>query len=214
MTLVVLTCDSELKMPKIKVSICIPIHNMKNSEFFLNRLLSSIRMQSFQDYEIVITDKGKMAENTNRSMKQADGEILKIMAMDDYFLDKDSLQKIVSAFKGQWLISSCVHDKGTGQLFNHHKPYYDGLFKEGYNGFGGMSTITVKNENLIFFDENLSWLIDVDFYERMYKKFGLPILMEEPTIVVGLHEGQMSNILTKEYKDSEQDYINKKYEKN
>lgn len=201
-------------MPKIKVSICIPVHNMKNKDFFLNRCLDSIRSQTFQDYEIVITEDGKMAENTNSAIKKAEGELIKVMAMDDYFFDKDSLKKIVNAFSGHWLISSCLHNAGHGNLFNHHKPYYDGKFKEGYNGFGGMSTLTILNDHPQLFDENLSWLIDCDYYERMYNKYGLPVLMEEPTIIVGLHEGQMSNILTKEYKDSEQVYIDKKYERN
>jgi len=193
------------------ISIVVPTHDMKNYDFLLGRCLSSIREQTYQDYEIVLTDKGKMAENTNRGIKQAEGEIIKIMAMDDYFLDKHSLKKIVDAFTGDWLISSCVHNNGTGQLSNHHIPYYDGKFKEGYNGFGGMSTVTFRKDCKMYFDEELSWLIDCDFYERMYEKFGLPVLMQEPTIVVGLHEGQMSNILTKEYKDSEQVYLNKKY---
>ena len=197
-----------------KVSICIPVHNMKNKDFFLDRCLRSVRGQTFQDFEIVITERGKMAENTNAAIKEAKGEIIKVMAMDDYFLDKHSLEKIIHAFKGNWLISSCVHDNGSGQLLNHHKPYFDGKFTEGYNGFGGMSTLTIKNDNPLLFDEELSWLIDCDYYERAVAKFGLPVLMEEPTVVVGLHEGQMSNILTKEYKDSEQDYLNKKYEKN
>lgn len=196
------------------ISICIPTHDMKNYDFLLGRLLSSIREQTYQDYEIVITDKGSMPVNSNRAIKQADGDIIKIMAMDDYFLDKHSLQKIVDAFKGEWLISSCVHNNGSGQLFNHHKPYYDGKFTDGYNGFGGMSTITFKNGLNMFFDENLSWLIDCDFYERMYEKFGLPILMEEPTVVVGLHSGQVSNTMSPEEKLAEQVYLNKKYEKN
>ena len=189
---------------------------MKNKDFYLNRCLDSIRSQTFQDYEIVITEDGKMAENTNSAIKKAEGELIKVMAMDDYFFDKDSLKKIVNAFEGQWLISSCMHDRGDegSGVFHHHKPYYDGKFKKGYNGFGGMSVLTILNDNPQLFDENLSWLIDCDYYERMYNKYGLPVLMEEPTVIVGLHDGQMSNILTLDYKQSEQDYIDKKYEKN
>ena len=60
-------------MPKI--SICIPTHNMKNKQFFLDRALESIRSQTFQDYEIVITEDGRMAENTNSAIKKATGEL-------------------------------------------------------------------------------------------------------------------------------------------
>ena len=81
------------------ISIVVPIHNMKNKDFFLNRCLTSIRQQSYQDYEIIITEKGKMAENTNAGMKEANGDLVKIPFMDDYFADKDALWDIVDNFK-------------------------------------------------------------------------------------------------------------------
>ena len=74
------------------ISICIPYYpQMKNADFFMKRCLDSIEKQTYKDYEIVITDQGKMAENTNTAIKQAKGEIIKILFMDDYLKDENRI---------------------------------------------------------------------------------------------------------------------------
>src|ERR1700740_3538057 len=108
------------------ISIAIPVHNMDKKDFFLKRCLDSIRMQTYQDYEIVITEHGKMAENTNEAIKRSKGDLIKILYMDDYLAHKDSLQRIVDAFKGNWLATGCIHDSNHGsELFNPHYPTYN-----------------------------------------------------------------------------------------
>src|SRR3990167_11187202 len=94
-------------MPKVpRVSIAIPYYaGMKNAQFFLDRCLASVRSQTFQDYEIVVTDKGRMAYNTNKAIQGCSGEFIKILYMDDYFADNNALKRIVEAFKGDWLIT-------------------------------------------------------------------------------------------------------------
>ena len=46
----------------MKVSVVIPIYNMINGKELLERNLKSIYIQSFDDYEIVITDDSKNGE--------------------------------------------------------------------------------------------------------------------------------------------------------
>ena len=99
------------------ISVCIPIHNMKNKDFFLKRALDSIKKQTYKDYEIVITEDGKMAENTNSAIKKAKGDIIKILYMDDYLISEDALQHIADNLKDGWLATGCVHDDGTNILF-------------------------------------------------------------------------------------------------
>lgn len=67
---------------------------MKDADFFLRRLMESLEMQTFRDFEIVITKDGRMAENTNSAIKKAKGEIIKILYMDDYLAHSDSLKNI------------------------------------------------------------------------------------------------------------------------
>jgi FkbM family methyltransferase len=102
-----------------KVSICIPSYNQPE---LLRKTLDSVIKQSFNDYEIIITDDSKgncieklipqfscskeiryyknqepkgSPENWNYAISLAKGEYIKIMHHDDWFAHEDSLQKFV-----------------------------------------------------------------------------------------------------------------------
>jgi len=108
-----------LNSRKIKVSICIPAFNQTR---YLKKTLDSLLIQTYQNYEIIITDdssnnnvqklinrynfKGRLKyfknktalgspENWNRSVEHATGEYIKILHHDDWFTGKDSLKKFV-----------------------------------------------------------------------------------------------------------------------
>jgi len=101
-----------------KVSICIPAY--KHPEY-IKRAVGSVLIQSFQDYEIIITDdspddsvsevikefndnrikyfknierKGS-PENFNVALDYSSGEYIKFLLHDDWFSEKDSLAKFV-----------------------------------------------------------------------------------------------------------------------
>ena len=102
-----------------KVSICIPAYNNVNE---VKRLLESIFLQSFKNYEIILTDDSTNDEiselieqsdwkkiryihnpkplghifNWNRALSEAKGEYVKIMFSDDWFTDADSLEKMTA----------------------------------------------------------------------------------------------------------------------
>src|SRR3990167_8201229 len=90
-----------------KVSIVLPIHNMKNGAFFLWRCINSIMEQTFKNYEIVITKEGSMPVNTNAGIKKARGELIKILYLDDWFAHPNALKDIVDNFDydRHWLIT-------------------------------------------------------------------------------------------------------------
>lgn len=189
------------------ISIAIPIHNMKNKDFFLKRCLDSIRMQTYQDYEIVITEKGKMAENTNEAIKQSKGDLIKIMYMDDFFADKNSLKRIVDFFKGYWLVTGCKNDNDLG----HHYPTYSQDIETGNNTIGSPSVLTIKNGLNMYFDESMTWLLDCDFYKRMYNEYGEPTILNDINVVIGIGDHQTTNILNDATKLSEHKYMEQKY---
>src|SRR3990167_8083106 len=100
---------------KPKISVVVPFHfGMKNWQLFLTRCLESIEEQTFKDYEVILTKSGKMAENTNRAIQGAKGEIIKILYVDDYLAHPESLKNIAENFKGGWLVTGCVHNFGDG----------------------------------------------------------------------------------------------------
>jgi len=191
------------------VSICVPIHNMKDKDYFLKRLIQSVREQTYQNWELVITEEGKMAENTNAAIKKAQGEIIKILYLDDFFAHKDALKNIVEAWKGGWLVTGCTHTHGKDRFNDHLAEWNDNIHQ--VNTIGSPSVLAFENKNPLLFDEKLSWMLDADLYKRMYKRYGLPTILNDINIVIGIGDHQTTHILTDEEKAKEVAYTNKKH---
>lgn len=189
------------------ISICIPTHKFPNSDFYLDRLLKSIREQSYQDYEIVIVRKGvSAAEKLNRAFKQAQGDLIKVMFTDDYFFDKNALGRIVESHKGNWSVCGCVHD--VGELVNPHVPRWNKDIIWGKNTIGSPSVLTLVNTGFLpLWDKNLHWLMDCDYYYKLFEDYGRPQIVEDIHVVIGIHENQQTNVLTDEQKNKEYEYI-------
>lgn len=191
-----------------KVSIVVPIHNMKDGDKFLWRLVNSLTEQTFKDWELIITKDGKMAENTNAGIKRAHGEYVKVLYLDDYFAHSQALQHMVEAMdykESEWLI--------TATDTNVH-PHWTDNIETGNNKLGSPSALMFRNhfDNNLLFDERMSWLLDCDLYKRMQGKYGYPLLLEDININIGTGDHQMSHILTDEEKLAEHYYIKQKYE--
>lgn len=178
---------------------------MKNKDFFLERALHSVRSQTFQDFEIVVTEKGRMAENTNAAIKEATGDLVKILYMDDWFAHPRALQDIVDNFEfvDDWMI--------TGANNNPH-PYWTDDIEKGNNRLGSPSALTMRKKSAMLFDEKMSWLLDCDLYRRMFNKYGEPKILDSVNVNLGVGDHQMTHILTDEEKLAEHKYMNKKYE--
>lgn len=219
----------------MRVSICIPIYGgMDNAKEFLERNLKSIYIQSFDDYEIVISDdsdddmlkiwlskfdlpikyfKNKnhsMANNTNNAINHAEGELIKILFQDDFFYDSRSLENIVKAFTGScwWLATGCTHTMNGINTFNDHQPYYS----ESENTIGSPSVIIFKNEIKERFDPNFHWVLDLDWYKQLYRKYGKPKIYDPINVVIGVGLHQKTNLLSDERKALEHKMLKLKYE--
>ena len=193
----------------MKISVVIPIHWMKNWQFFLTRCLESIEKQTFKDYEVILTKAGSMPVNTNRAIQCAKGELIKVLYMDDWLNTPYYLAEIYRAFLNpeiDWLITSSV---------NNRHPIWTDDIETGNNKLGSPSVLAFRNnfEDNLLFDEELSWLLDCDLYKRMEKKFGKPAILTDVDIGIGIHDGQMTNKLSHEEKFYEQQYLQQKYGK-
>jgi len=178
---------------------------MKNKEFFLERALNSVRSQTFQDWELVVTEDGKMAENTNSAIKKAEGTLVKILYMDDFLAHPNALQDIWNNFEfmDEWLI--------TGADTNPH-PYWTDDIETGNNKLGSPSALTMRKSTALMFDERMSWLLDCDLYRRMYDEYGPPKILDSIGVNIGVGDHQMTHILTDEEKLAEHNLIRKKYD--
>ncbi len=211
-------------MPKI--SVCIPIYNMSNAVDFLRRNLDSILMQTFKDYEIVVTDDSSddmlqiwmeqhkypvryfknstgsgMARNTNYAMGQANGQLIKILYQDDYFYHEDALQHIVDNFKEEdkWLVTGCTH----APIEVIHYP----TFNRDRNTIGSPSVLTMRSGLMVAFDPKLHWILDLDLYRRLFEKFGPPKILNEVNVVIGIGTHQSTFLLSDRAKQIEEDLM-------
>lgn len=208
------------------ISIALPIHNMKRAKYFLTRVLNSLLEQTYQDFEVVITDNSDddtlekvartygmkikyyrnprkgMAQNTNEAIKRSTGDLIKIIYLDDYLAHKDALGDIVEAMRGQWLVSATD---------NNPNPRYTHDIEFGNNKLGSPSALTIRNKNPLFFDEEMTWLLDCDYYKRMYALYGAPTILKKVGVNMGIGEHQMSHLLSEEEKLLEHRYMKNKY---
>lgn len=125
-----------------KVSICIPAYNYPE---FLKRCLLSVLNQTFEDFEVIITDDSchdKLQEvvaelddvriryyknylplgspaNWNHGLKHARGELIKMLHHDDWFFEKTALEQFVNYFEkhsdASFVFSACYNVNSKGR---------------------------------------------------------------------------------------------------
>ena len=185
-----------------KISIVIPTSDSEGKKF-LPRCLESIEIQTYKNYEVIVTKEGKVAHNLNCGIKRATGDIIKVLCDDDYLNGQFALEEIVSAWKGGWLVSGCVHDQGNGQLIGPHCPGWNDHIHRGFNTIGGLSVLAFENKDPLLFGEGLDWVVDIDFYKRAFLRYGLPRFLVTSNVVIGLGPHQLTNSLTQEQRTKE-----------
>lgn len=187
-----------------KVSICIPTYNQVEC---LRRTLDSIVIQTYKDYEIIVTDDSKSdsvknlvqqyrfgnnlkyfknerrkgtPENWNEAIRHASGKYIKILHHDDWFMDKHSLKEFVALLDDNTHVDfACsatkIHyaaEKSKNRVHEISPDDLTALGKEPTCMFSGnligspSATIYRKAVN-VFFDPQMKWLVDIDFYIRV-----------------------------------------------
>jgi glycosyltransferase involved in cell wall biosynthesis len=156
-----------------------------------------------------------MSSNINNALLKANGEIIKILFQDDFLVDNNSLEQQLIHFVGNhnhWLITACCHSKDDLRFYNSFYPKYHDNIHYGENTISSPSVLMFRNEDVELFDENLFWLMDVDYYKRLYDKFGFPSICNYITVVIREHSNQVSHTLaTEERRKKELNYITQKY---
>lgn len=222
------------------ISICIPTYEMKGKgDEYLEYSFNILYHQTFKDFEIIISDhsesnliknlcdrwsevltiryyknphnRGNSSANINNAIRYAKGDIIKILFQDDFLYNEFSLENQLEYFKSNWMVTACCHYNGQ-EIHKPFYPRYHNNIQYGNNTISSPSVLMFENKDIIEFDENLIWLMDVDYYKRLYDKFGEPAICNNITVVNREHENQISNTLaTKELKQNELNYITKKY---
>jgi len=205
-----------------KISICCPVYTMKNktAERFLVEYFSHLMYQTFKDFDVVISDqsegdnlkticdtfshvldikyikntsnKKNAANNVNNAVKHATGEIIKLLYMDDYFVDQDALLKISNAFDnnpdGKWFISGFTHsNENRTQFFDTRHPWYENKYVNGDNTTGIPSNYAVRNNCALEMDDDLLWIVDGEYFYRSYYYHGDPIMIDDVLVCFREH---------------------------
>jgi glycosyltransferase involved in cell wall biosynthesis len=218
-----------------------------HGHIFLNKSLSIISDQTDVDFskiEIVVSDhskddlvkqccdtfkelkikyvkneknRGSMADNTNNCIRNSSGKYIKPLYQDDYLYSKNSLKCIINNLNDNWIAHEYTHlDLSTDTFYNQRTPFYNDRMIDGVNTIGPPSSVIFKNDG-DFFDENLIWFIDTEFYYRMNQKYGMPTILKSntPLTVVTTWSGQTTNTkITPLLIDKETTYVKLKHENN
>lgn len=208
----------------LKISICIPTWEQHGFGCqYLKELLDTIKTQTYKNFNVVISDHsvndeirgltikylddfeiiyirnpkniGNGPANTNSTLKNANGDIIKVMFQDDLFFNNDSLKIINEKFKNdncKWLVNGCNHTN-DGKTFNREMvPSWNDELLNGVNTISSPSVLSFINDDIILFDEDLVMLMDCEYYYRLHKKYGLPLIVKDILISNRMHQHQIS----------------------
>ena len=234
--------DTALNKPFFSIAIPTYGYGGRGAEF-LEHSLIILNNQTFQDFEVVLSDhseddtikdiyikwsdklnikyfrnpkgRGIISPNINNAMKLCSGKWIKVLFQDDFLYDENSL-KIQSDFlisqpNITWLMTKFYHSNDGKSYYRLYNPYWNNLMWTGNNTMGCPSGMTIKNKNLLLFDEGLNWLMDVDYYKRMFDLHGEPSILEEITVVNRTWGERLTDTIPQSLKDKEFNMLKLKY---
>lgn len=162
-----------------------------------------------------VENRGNSSANINNAISLSSGKYIKILFQDDFLCCADAIEKTIASLEQQsdkkWLVSACDHSHDGIHLYRPFYPRYHHDIHLGNNTISSPSVLTIKNENPLLFDNNLVWLMDVEYYKRLYTNFGEPVVLNKITVVNRTWNMQVSNTVTNEIKEKELQYVKELY---
>lgn len=158
--------------------------------------------------------KRQSSANTNNAIANARGSILKFLFQDDFLFDSRSLSIVAEAFESRdtlWLATGCVLVTNDTQVIGHFHPKYNDYIQYGRNTLSSPSVIALVNDDPPLFDENLIWLMDVDYYKRCRERYGLPRIINDVAVATRIHPDQVSHSVGSRIKRRELFHVYKKH---
>lgn len=209
---------SVINQQNVKTEVII-VDDSTNSE--INDYLKKINSDKIQYYRN-IPSKGAV-RNWNYGLTLAKGMYVTVLHHDEYYEDsayqlsnllenKEEAEVMISKVKvirsdNSWY--SLSMNKYIKNFILNNFPSV--LFF--YNFIGPVSCVIYKNSNVFFFNKNLKWSVDVDWYYRLFKNRRIKYFDDYNIISILNHEGKItSNIdvqteINNDYKYLVKDYI-------
>jgi glycosyltransferase involved in cell wall biosynthesis len=162
-------------------------------------------------------NKGSSSANLNNAILNSKYNIIKFLMQDEYLYDENTLLDIKKAFddeKINWVVTGCLYGSDPKNQIGKMLPVYNDNMVIGNNTIGSPSVVSIRKTNeLEFFNEDLIWLMDCEYYRRLYDKWGDPMVIPDYKIFVNQHENQVTNIISSNLKQMETESIKNKYQK-
>jgi hypothetical protein len=140
-------------------------------------------------------------------LKNCSGKWIKILFQDDFLYDNESLVNtynfILRNKDISWMATNFKHTDDGLNFYRDIYPGWNNTLYIGNNTIGCPSVISIKNENILLFDENLNWLMDCEYYKRMYDIHGEPSILDKFTVVNRATEDRLTNTISEDQKRDE-----------
>lgn len=146
--------------------------------------------------------------NWNHALDKASGELLMLLHQDDWLAKSNSLSHYVHEFDNNPDTSvvfgrHIVIDRIAEQLGKEITSEYFKLYLEKpvllflRNVIGPPSNVMLRRSISVRYNSNYKWLVDIEFYIHL-RTLGYKFsYVNEHLVMVGLHEGQMTNFVSK-----------------
>lgn len=222
-----------------KISIVVPTYEYEGrARFFLSRLLASVRSQTYQNFEVIVSDhskdnvvkkvceessltivylrnsenRGNSSENMNFGLRHASGDVAKVMHMDDFFTSSNALELIINCFREapdtSWGVLGFSHF--LDESVEPHRPIVPSLSTT--LGCPSVSFFRRVGEHFDEFDSNLIVINDHEMHQRLLLRYGRPAIIPELCIGIGVTRSQVSKMLPGERETAELAYFVRKRE--
>jgi glycosyltransferase involved in cell wall biosynthesis len=226
----------------VAISICVPTYECAGYGVpYLIKLFESIEIQTFKNFEIVISDqsvstdieelckfwssklpiryfrttegRGSCEHNLNTAISHANGQYIKPLLQDDFFLSELALETMMGRIHPKtWIGVGCKHCKEDDydNLYYPHNPGWDCTERMamGNNLIGSPSVVMFPNGVGLEFDINLLYFMDCDFYFRLSKKIGIPHMVNDKLVCIRTRKESITNsMVTPQLVYEEQRYM-------
>jgi glycosyltransferase involved in cell wall biosynthesis len=145
-----------------------------------------------------------VSSNSNFATKHALGTLIHFLHSDDHLIGREVYSRVIKIFEDApcpWILLS-------GQIKNTVTiPNLEGLNLFGINTVGGPPAVVIKKSIFEGFDENISLLMDIEFFIRTLKKYGTPMISRAVSIQYGMGDWQLTKTIDETKYHAEVDYL-------
>jgi glycosyltransferase involved in cell wall biosynthesis len=155
-------------------------------------------------------NRGNPCHNWNNALNYATGDTLQYTCLDDRFIHPNALEDALSFMKttgAQWIACAALNDPGK-EFF---PKWNSNILTTNTVGPPG-AVIFRKTLKFIQFDPTFNWLLDTDWYFRLYERAGPPTIFDKVTYINCIGDHQLTNTVnTQPRRDIEYALLHRKY---